>query len=217
NGIIIYLLQYIGEVPAQQIPIPVTLYDYLRGLFIVALTPAICEELLHRGVMLSAYENRGSMRAVVITAILFGIFHFDVSNLLGPILIGIVIGIYVIRTNSIFAGVLAHFLNNAIAESILYATRNDTELFGSATEKIGAAEAAMLVVFVAVGIAVVRALLKLFRKVTDDTAVEIPPSGKPVADAVSVMRQWPLLSVAGMFIFMAAIYIIALRAGIFGV
>ena len=75
---------------------------------------------MHRGFLLTAYERRGSYRAVVIVAILFGLFHFDIMNLLGPIFLGAVFGYYVIRTDSIFAGILAHFLNNAIVVVIQY-------------------------------------------------------------------------------------------------
>jgi len=124
NTIVVYILQFIGNVPAQSIPVPQNLSELVVGILIVGVTPSICEEMMHRGIMLSAYERRGSKKAIVITAIFFGIFHFDITNLLGATFLGLLIGYYVIKTNSIFAGALAHFLNNTINEILQYLLRN---------------------------------------------------------------------------------------------
>ncbi len=118
NNIMLYFLQFVGRIPNSTIPVPKTIPELIIGILVVGVSPGVCEEIMHRGLMLKAYERRGSYRAIVITAIFFGVFHFDITNFLGPIFLGLIIGYYVVRTNSIFAGIFAHFLNNTIAEVI---------------------------------------------------------------------------------------------------
>ena len=49
------------------------------------------------------------------SAILFGLFHYNLQNLAGPIILGIVFGYLVTITDSIWAGVVAHATNNGVA------------------------------------------------------------------------------------------------------
>ena len=92
-----------GELPSQDCLYQKPPWNWPSGSWSWLLR--VCEELMHRGFLLTAYERRGSYRAVVIIAILFGLFHFDIMNLAGPIFLGLIIGYYVIRTGSIFAGI----------------------------------------------------------------------------------------------------------------
>ena len=88
-------------------------------LFLVAVTPAICEELLFRGVLLQSLSRELPMvRAVLISAVVFGMFHlsFQTAIRFFPTLwIGLLIGYVVWNTQSILAGMLMHVLNNAVA------------------------------------------------------------------------------------------------------
>ena len=90
------------------------------GFFLIALTPAICEEALFRGVVLKAYENRGTIRAIFISAILFSIIHFSIIRTIGPLIIGIIAGYLVVKSNSIIPGAIAHFTFNGLSLSLFY-------------------------------------------------------------------------------------------------
>jgi len=79
NNIVVYLLNFIGKVPAAQIPVPQSVLELVLGIIIVAVLPAICEEALNRGILLNAYEARGSYKAIFITGLFFGFFHFDIT------------------------------------------------------------------------------------------------------------------------------------------
>ena len=196
NGIVIYGLQFIAELPKQTLPALETPSDLAVGIAIVAVMPGICEELLHRGLLLTAYEKRGSYRAVVLVAVMFGLFHFDITNLAGPVLLGLVFGYYVVRTGSIFAGILAHFLNNLIAELIQYfwADQSSSErLMLTGQELLG---------FIAVGIpalAVAAVLLHLFRGVTEGKTEIIPPISRPGQDLKTVAGHWPVAAVVSIY------------------
>ena len=210
NAFVVYLLQFIGDVPANTIPVPQSTGELFLGLLMVAFTPAVCEEMLNRGILLKAYETRGSMKAVVITAIFFGIFHLDITNLLGPIFLGLLIGYYAVRTHSIFAAMLAHFMNNAIAEVLSFFFQNGTpeptkitisleELGGSLLYGVGG------LIFLAV-------LLRVFKRVTEERAVIKPPIASVGKDIVSIVSHWPVLAVLVLYILMAVLYLLYIIA-----
>lgn len=120
NLIVLTTLSSFGELAQSAAPIPDTPSLYLFSLFVISITPAICEEVMFRGVIMDAYENLSKRKAIIISAVLFGIYHINVQNLIGPLLIGIIFGITVYKTNSIFAGMIGHGINNAIALTIGY-------------------------------------------------------------------------------------------------
>jgi uncharacterized protein len=207
NTVLIFFLQYIGEIPNQQIPVPQNTAELITGLLIIGLTPAICEEMLHRGVMLSAYEKRGSLKAVVITAVFFGLFHFDVSNFLGPVFLGLLIGYYVIRTNSIFAGVLAHFLNNTISELLQFFFRDIVK-----PERITVSVEEVLVTLLYGGLSIVFlfGFIKLFKHATNRTAVVKPAISSVNKDIRSVLSHWPVVIILFIYVFMTGMYFLTL-------
>ncbi|MGE5330023.1 MAG: type II CAAX prenyl endopeptidase Rce1 family protein [Deltaproteobacteria bacterium] len=104
--------------------IPANMY---LGLFLIALTPAICEEALFRGIVLKAYENRGTVKAIVITAILFALIHFSIIRVTGPFIIALLAGYLVVKSNSIIPGILTHFTFNGISLCIFYAAKTMPE------------------------------------------------------------------------------------------
>ncbi|MDP8220108.1 MAG: ABC transporter permease subunit/CPBP intramembrane protease [Candidatus Stygibacter frigidus] len=84
-----------------------------QTLFIIALLPAICEEMLFRGYVIRGFEKSGIWKAIIISGVLFGIFHLDFFRLLPAALMGIWLGYLLIKTKSIFITMLAHALHNS--------------------------------------------------------------------------------------------------------
>lgn len=208
NTVVIYFLQFIGNIPAQSIPVPGNLKEFFVGLLFIAVLPAICEETLHRGLMLSGYENRGSMKAVVMTAILFGIFHFDITNLAGPIFLGLIIGYYVIRTNSIFAGMLAHFLNNAIAEILQYVFRNS--ITTSSVVTISLSELLDSLLRGCAGLVILSVLIYAFYRVTKGRSILKPSISSARGDFRAMITHWPIIVVIVFYIILAIAYFITI-------
>jgi membrane protease YdiL (CAAX protease family) len=207
NNLLVYLLQFLGNIPAQPIPIPGNIGELLFGLLIIAVLPGICEEMMHRGLLLRAYEKRGSYKAVVITSIFFGLFHFDLTNLLGPVFLGLVIGYYVIRTNSIFSGMLAHFLNNAIAELMQYfqEDKSQPQFVTVSTEEL-----IWLLIFGCIGLAAAGFLLHIFKKATEGRAVIVPPISNAFRDFKSVFSHWPILIIVVLYFLMQLILLLSI-------
>lgn len=206
NSLVYYVLQFIGDIPPSPIPIPQNLSELLVGILIIAVTPAICEEMLHRGLLLRAYERRGSMKAVVITSIFFGFFHFDITNFFGPVFLGLIIGYYVVRTHSIFAGMLAHFLNNTIAELLQYFNKDTAPQEGS-TQMMTAGDLGQVVILGLGGLIALGLLLKLFQYVTRTRAVILPSISSIRKDIVSVLSHWPIIATLALYFLMMVLYL----------
>jgi sodium transport system permease protein len=93
-------------------------------LFVAAVTPAICEELVFRGVLLQSLSREArAWRAVGLSAIVFGAFHLSFETalrFLPTAWIGLLMGWVVWHSRSIFASMLMHFLNNAFVVVLLW-------------------------------------------------------------------------------------------------
>ena len=98
------------------------------NILIVAAVPAICEEFLFRGFIFSSIRgktdkdrnnNKRVRNAIIISGIMFGIMHMDLTKLITTSILGIGIAYVVYKTGSIFTGILIHFINNAVAVIIM--------------------------------------------------------------------------------------------------
>ena len=83
---------------------------------VIAVTPAVCEELVFRGYLLAAFRERYSVLLTsVLVGVIFGIYHTDIVRFPGTAFMGITFAYITIRTGSIFIGMFLHMLNNSIA------------------------------------------------------------------------------------------------------
>ncbi len=78
----------------------------------IAVMPAIFEEGMFRGYILTGYKNSGFVRAALISSLFFGMMHLDLYQLPYATFAGIVFAGFVYYTGSIFASMLAHFIVN---------------------------------------------------------------------------------------------------------
>ncbi|HYW08911.1 MAG TPA: ABC transporter permease subunit/CPBP intramembrane protease [Longimicrobium sp.] len=105
----------------------VTATDGARALWLlllVAVTPAICEELVFRGVLLQSMGREVPVwRAVGMAALIFGIFHLSnetAIRFLPTAWIGLLMGYVVWHGRSIFASMLMHFVTNGTVVLLLW-------------------------------------------------------------------------------------------------
>lgn len=95
-------------------------------LSIVIFSP-ILEELLFRGIFLNGLLNRyGSILSLIVSSLLFALFHFDLSAMPGAFIIGLAFGVvYIVSKRNLFYCIIAHSCCNAatyigITESCIY-------------------------------------------------------------------------------------------------
>lgn len=120
NLIMITIISMFDSIKPLPIPTANNFEEYIGLFFIIAISAGICEEIFFRGLLLSAYESKFKDKAVIISAVLFGLFHFNLQNLLGPIVLGLIFGYLVYLTDSIYAGIIGHITNNGLAVTLAY-------------------------------------------------------------------------------------------------
>lgn len=161
------------------IPIPKTGKELIISLLVIAVVAAVCEEVLFRGVLQSSFEKLGKAGMFLLVSLLFTAFHFSIEQFIGLFALSILITYMVYRTNSIFAGMLAHFTNNAVAVLISFFANKIPENLIEESQTVSsgfsdwiqvAVLAAMVIGFTAVAIT----LLAIFIRRTKLTKTGIP-------------------------------------------
>ena len=91
--------------------------DLLINLFLIALIPAIGEELLFRGVLQQLFAKwTGKVHlAIFISAFLFSAIHMQFFGFLPRFVLGLVLGYMFYWSKNLWLPILAHFTNNALA------------------------------------------------------------------------------------------------------
>ncbi len=94
----------------------------LANLMVVAVIPAICEELFFRGLLLSFFIRRGMKVhvAVWVVAIIFSTVHLQLSGFLVRILYGAVLGYLFHYTGTLWMPIVVHAINNGMVVFIYY-------------------------------------------------------------------------------------------------
>lgn len=93
-----------------------TPYIILMG--IIAVMPAITEEITLRGVVLSGYSGKSRFKAAVVIGLFFGIFHLDANQLLYATVLGFLLAYAVRVTGSIYASMIMHFIINGTSVTL---------------------------------------------------------------------------------------------------
>lgn len=112
NDIFVKLITKLGAtVGGTQIPLD-NLGLLILFIFLVAILPAVFEEIFFRGVMVSALKNTGTIFTIVGVACCFALYHCSAAQLLYQAVYGAGLTLLAISSGSIIPCMLAHFFNN---------------------------------------------------------------------------------------------------------
>ena len=91
-------------------------WHLLFNIIVIALCPAVCEELFFRGALQQGVQRwlRSPHWAIVITAAVFSIAHGEVFAFVPRFAMGIVLGYLFYLSGSMVVNICAHFVNNAL-------------------------------------------------------------------------------------------------------
>lgn len=94
----------------------------MLNLFIIALLPAISEELIFRGVLQKIFYKlfKSGHIAIWVTATLFSAIHFQFFGFIPRLILGLVFGYLFYWSGNLVLPVLAHFANNAFPVVMAY-------------------------------------------------------------------------------------------------
>jgi sodium transport system permease protein len=107
----------------------------LLTLFLMALTPAVCEEALFRGPILRGLRTRLSPAGTaILTGLLFGIYHLDPWRLLPTAILGVGLSGIALASDSIVPAMVAHFVNNACLIVLARLHADDTDALSTSTK-----------------------------------------------------------------------------------
>ncbi|MGD9647380.1 MAG: ABC transporter permease subunit/CPBP intramembrane protease [Pirellulales bacterium] len=85
-------------------------------LLVLAVLPAVCEEVAFRGFILSGFRHLGhKWRAIVLSSVFFGLTHAIFQQSLITTLIGVVIAYLAVQTGSLWPGIVFHITHNSLA------------------------------------------------------------------------------------------------------
>ncbi|GHT32859.1 hypothetical protein FACS189434_05650 [Bacteroidia bacterium] len=89
----------------------------LVNILLMALVPAVGEELFFRGMLQNYFVQwtRNAHAAVWLAAFVFSTFHFQFFGFIPRLLLGAYMGYLLVWSRSLWLPVLAHFVNNALA------------------------------------------------------------------------------------------------------
>ncbi len=102
------------------------IYEAFLVILVVAFVPALCEETLFRGFIQKSFELKiKPVWAALITAIFFGIYHFNPYGMIALIILGFYFGFAAYMSNSILVPMSLHFTNNFIAIMVYFLIGNE--------------------------------------------------------------------------------------------
>ncbi len=81
----------------------------------LVIVPAISEEILFRGIILSEYRSMGSVNAVIMSALCFSMMHLSLANFPIYFFTGLVLGFTAVITRSILGPIILHIISNFLS------------------------------------------------------------------------------------------------------
>lgn len=133
---------------------------------VIALVPAICEELLFRGLLQHSFvKGMGAKSGIILTGFLFAIFHFNPFAFIALLVLGIYFSFLAYRTNSIYSSMTAHFTNNFFASISFYYFGKDDIVLENSDTIINAAQLPSLFLIFVVSLGIfIASLYMIFRE-----------------------------------------------------
>lgn len=156
-----YLISFLGKDISSNVPHITNFGVYLISLVVVCLMPAIFEEVLFRGIIFNKGREYGKKAAIILSAVLFAIMHFDISNFFGTLVLGIISGVMVKYTNRLIYPMITHFGMNFTSATLSFVTNN---------EMIENLHNDLFLIFIIISIPLIIYLMRIFK----EKSVEYP-------------------------------------------
>ena len=90
-------------------------FGFLLCLLSTVITPALIEEFAFRGIVLGSLKKYGEGFAVLVSSILFGFMHGNFEQIPFAFLVGLVLGLITVKTDSILIACAVHGTNNLVS------------------------------------------------------------------------------------------------------
>lgn len=105
--------------------------SFIAALLIIAVTPAICEEVVFRGVFLNSLKPyKYKWAAILVSGCIFGIFHGNVFRFVPTAIGGVVMAYILLESGNMIYNCFFHFINNLLPVIILFSMSGVYEKLG---------------------------------------------------------------------------------------
>ena len=181
---------------------------YPHGLFlsmlVMAVMPAVGEEVLMRGVIYRSYQRKSPIFALFASAVIFGLIHMNFNQMPYAIFLGIIMVLLIEATDSILSSMFLHFLINGFSTMAGYFTANIVETQVQSTSSPWIVQIMPYVILSAIMVpALIFLMLALFRingrkiKVVFKKKDQVPEisDGDEIKKKERVVDIWLILSV----------------------
>lgn len=84
-------------------------------IILVCVLPALCEEVLMRGIIAKGFSRWGLIRASLLSGFMFMLFHMNPAQTIYQFTLGVVLGIFMLYGGSIWTVIIMHFFNNFLS------------------------------------------------------------------------------------------------------
>lgn len=137
--------------------------DFMLAFVIIAIIPAIGEELLFRGLIQTKMAGvfRNPHVAIWLTALLFATIHFQFYGLVPRLFLGAIFGYLYYWSGSLLLPILAHFVNNGFSLLMYFLYQRDLVDFD--VSETAALSNSYIIVFLLLGVACFWAYRRFFQ------------------------------------------------------
>ena len=97
-----------------------TITSLILGLIFTAIIPAVCEENIHRGMLLFGNTGLGMKNNILLTGLMFGLLHMNIEQFFYATIIGMFLNFVLYVSESIYPCMIIHFMNNGISVVMSY-------------------------------------------------------------------------------------------------
>jgi len=107
------------------------------NIFMIAIIPAIGEEILFRGILIKLFRNWfGNIHfSIILSALIFSAVHLQFFGFLPRAILGVILGYLFYISRNLWVAILAHFINNAFAVLVVFLKNKN--YFSKDIEKLG--------------------------------------------------------------------------------
>lgn len=168
-----WLLEAIGITPTVNLPSTDGALNTLLAVVAICILPALAEELLFRGIILSSLKSKGLMTSCLLSAVIFALSHFNPAQFVHQAILGFILAYITVASGSIWYGIVMHLLNNLIAlfVGMIIPAYNDLAVLNSQNLII-------LIVMCLIGVVILTLSLVAFYKVA--TQPHLKTHGNPL-------------------------------------
>ncbi|WP_239470669.1 type II CAAX endopeptidase family protein [Archangium violaceum] len=128
----------------------------------VSLGAPVCEEFFFRGIFFQGLKAPGGppLRALVLSAVVFSAFHLDPVGFVARVELGVLFGWLLLRTGSLWPGILAHAANNIVSTVLFFIAKQ----IDSPQEPTAGQEVQFILMFALLGSGAVWGLISAARR-----------------------------------------------------